>query len=656
MFKALIRSLALILALQPTLALAQSPPATLPDHTVYGRIGTGGASGPGQAIPFNTLRSQMGVPDFGSAKIVIYADGQSNISRNVSLTWSPNPNVKIWNNPQDATGTGTAFGALSNTVIGFPEKFASDYADANPGTSVYLIKNGYTGQPIARWTGDGVSPAMYVNGTNNLVAGLAAIGASKISLYLRWQIEADTGSLGSYAASYATMMGRYWGNAYFPKETPSVIMAMASTAISADSNADAANAILSGIANSDPDKRRYVYTPALSDAGYWNSPHMTATGYFAAGAMAANAYLHGGRANVAGTSYNAGTDTWSLTGNLAISGSSGISLPGGGGVTGTGSNLSGFLNVNTTNLTATTINAFALGGGITGNSNNINGVGFFNHVAITQPAGSSTLTIADGKTFTASNTLTLTGTDGSSVAFGTGGTVFYTSQLAANMAAWLATPSSANLRAALTDETGTGLAYFQGGDIGTPSAGVGTNLSGTAASLTAGHVTTNANMTGDVTSVGNATTLAAGNAGNLNSGTLLAARLGFAAKSDMQTPSSSTLVVNPRDVQDHPGVAKFHARLDGKTGATCTVTAGYNVSGCVRNSSGNYTITFTTAFANANYDVTGTGWEEGVSAGMIGPSTTAGYATGTFTFLCIVPATGTVHDCNIMNIQGFGTQ
>jgi hypothetical protein len=41
---------------------------------------------------------------------------------------------------------------------------------------------------------------------------------------------------------------------------------------------------------------------------------------------------------------------------------------------------------------------------------------------------------------------------------------------------FLTTPSSANLRGCLTDESGTGLAYFQGGDIGTPSAGVGTNL------------------------------------------------------------------------------------------------------------------------------------------------------------------------------------
>jgi hypothetical protein len=49
-----------------------------------------------------------------------------------------------------------------------------------------------------------------------------------------------------------------------------------------------------------------------------------------------------------------------------------------------------------------------------------------NKVAITAPATSATLTIADGKTLTASNTLTFTGTDSSSVAFGTGGTVAYT--------------------------------------------------------------------------------------------------------------------------------------------------------------------------------------------------------------------------------------
>ena len=44
-------------------------------------------------------------------------------------------------------------------------------------------------------------------------------------------------------------------------------------------------------------------------------------------------------------------------------------------------------------------------------------------------------------------------------------------------------------------------------DLGTPSALVGTNITGTASGFTAGHVTTNANLTGPITSVGNATSI-----------------------------------------------------------------------------------------------------------------------------------------------------
>jgi hypothetical protein len=83
-----------------------------------------------------------------------------------------------------------------------------------------------------------------------------------------------------------------------------------------------------------------------------------------------------------------------------------------------------------------------------------------NKVTLTAPATGSTLTIADGKTLTASNTLTFTGTDASSVAFGAGGTVVYTSGFGTNVATFLATPSSANLASALTDETGSGFAVF----------------------------------------------------------------------------------------------------------------------------------------------------------------------------------------------------
>lgn len=43
---------------------------------------------------------------------------------------------------------------------------------------------------------------------------------------------------------------------------------------------------------------------------------------------------------------------------------------------------------------------------------------------------------------------------------------------------FVATPSSANLRALLTDETGTGIAYFVGGALGTPSSATLTNATG----------------------------------------------------------------------------------------------------------------------------------------------------------------------------------
>jgi hypothetical protein len=87
------------------------------------------------------------------------------------------------------------------------------------------------------------------------------------------------------------------------------------------------------------------------------------------------------------------------------------------------------------------------------------------------------------------------------------------SGLGTGVATFLATPSSANLASAITDETGTGALVFASSPtlvtpaLGTPSALVGTNITGTASGLTAGNVTTNANLTGDVTSVGNATTL-----------------------------------------------------------------------------------------------------------------------------------------------------
>lgn len=125
--------------------------------------------------------------------------------------------------------------------------------------------------------------------------------------------------------------------------------------------------------------------------------------------------------------------------------------------------------------------------------------------AVTNESGSGALLFAGGAIGTPASG-TLTNCTGLPVSTGISG-------MDGNAAAFLATPSSANLRTLLSDETGTGAAVFANSPtlvtpaLGTPSSGVLTNCTGTAAGLTAGNVTTNANMTGAVTSVGNATSL-----------------------------------------------------------------------------------------------------------------------------------------------------
>lgn len=109
-----------------------------------------------------------------------------------------------------------------------------------------------------------------------------------------------------------------------------------------------------------------------------------------------------------------------------------------------------------------------------------------NKLTITAPATGSTLTIADGKTLTVSNTLTFTGTDASSVAFGAGGTVVYTS----NKISALSATSSAELAGVISDESGSGLLVFNNSPIFiTPTLGVASATSltlGTALSVANG--------------------------------------------------------------------------------------------------------------------------------------------------------------------------
>ena len=145
---------------------------------------------------------------------------------------------------------------------------------------------------------------------------------------------------------------------------------------------------------------------------------------------------------------------------------------------------------------ATTLSAALTYGGVTLN-NAVTGTG--NMVLSTSP---TLVTPALGTP----SSVTLTNATGLPISTGVSG-------LGTGIATFLATPSSDNLRSAVTDETGSGALVFATSptlvtpNLGTPSTLVGTNITGTAAGLTAGNVTTNANLTGAVTSVGNATSL-----------------------------------------------------------------------------------------------------------------------------------------------------
>ena len=136
-----------------------------------------------------------------------------------------------------------------------------------------------------------------------------------------------------------------------------------------------------------------------------------------------------------------------------------------------------------------------------------------------QPKGSGLLTISDGTDFNK-------------------GIRFRSSSSAASAITLLDAVSTAGRVVTLPDATGT-LALVSG-DLGTPTVLVGTNITGTAASLTAGLVTSIGDLTGDVTSSNRATTLATVNS---NVGSFTNASLTVNAKGLVTAASSGTAAV-----------------------------------------------------------------------------------------------------------------
>jgi len=89
----------------------------------------------------------------------------------------------------------------------------------------------------------------------------------------------------------------------------------------------------------------------------------------------------------------------------------------------------------------------------------------YNGLTVTSSTG--TLTITDAKTLSVSNTLTFTGTDASSVAFGAGGTVAYTNvgTLSSLVSVGTITTGTWSATAIAATKGGTGLTSYATGDI-----------------------------------------------------------------------------------------------------------------------------------------------------------------------------------------------
>lgn len=124
-----------------------------------------------------------------------------------------------------------------------------------------------------------------------------------------------------------------------------------------------------------------------------------------------------------------------------------------------------------------------------------------------------------------------------------------------------------------------------------------------------------------------------------------------AAQSDMTTATSTTLVVTPGRQQFHPSAAKFWVSFNGANGSTLVA---YNVTSVTRNSTGNYNVNLSTAFATTEFALSLSCGRSGGSNGFVTQDTDV--AINNVVRVLTVNAAFATTDLTRVYVVGWGTQ
>jgi hypothetical protein len=278
--------------------------------------------------------------------------------------------------------------------------------------------------------------------------------------------------------------------------------------------------------------------------------------------------------------------------------------------------------------------------------------------------GSTNLSIASGKTLTANNSITLSGTDSTTMTFPT------TSATIARTDAGQTFSGAQTMAGGLTVNssfTATGLVGLGSLVIGTQDTALGYWGSTSASAISVNNCTnaltysTSTHTFGCNAGAGTGTVTNVATAGLATGGPITVTgtvTVTAVAKSDQQTGTSNVLAVTPLHQQDHDSAIKVACIWTGATVGTnaCNGTSSFNVTNVTRVSAGDYTVNFTTAFATTNYACTVTPEGTGTIAAALAQVKLNGRLVGSVEVVTFNSSTGASGDATTVSIHCTGRQ